>query len=632
MGAFVFAALSPWTASAALLLSADGLTVYDTANDITWLADANLPASNRFGIPLCSGAKSQQPCVNGTGSMNYASAAAWVQAMNAANYLGHSNWQLPTTPAGDPTCGRTGPSGGKFGFGCTAGALDSLYNTLGFKAPNTAVPVPNNTVGPFNNFQPYLYWTQTPAGPNQGNATFSFATGWQGANTLPNFLYLLPMIQGKIAGAPPASGDGLQISADKHTVYDPVTNVTWVANANLAATTTFGLPRCTDPTTPMICVAQDGAMTYDSAVQSIANMNAAAYLGQTHWQVPAIEGNCPNYGCGGAQNPMGNLFYNQLGFSQGMAVIPPLNVGVGPFKNLQPYLYWTCGGATIQSACEPDGPVANQEYSYSFGSGFQGTDILPNSLYVTAYFVGARGTTSGPVISQVANAEGESPTIAPNTWIEIKGASLAPAGDSRIWQSTDFTGGLMPTKLDGVSVTVNGKSAYVYYISPSQINVLTPPDAMSGSTQVVVTNNGAASAAFTAQAQALSPSFFVFNGWPYVVAVHTDGTLIGPASLYPGSTTPAKPGETVLLYANGFGQTNAPVASGSVVQSGTLSTLPTITIGGKLAVVQFAGLISPGLFQFNVIVPPALADGDQPLMAEFNGAATQSGLLINIQH
>jgi len=43
-----------------------------------------------------------------------------------------------------------------------------------------------------------------------------------------------------------------------------------------------------------------------------------------------------------------------------------------------------------------------------------------------------------PTISQVANAEGESPTIAPNTWVEIKGVNLAPAGDTRTWQASDF--------------------------------------------------------------------------------------------------------------------------------------------------------------------------------------------------
>ena len=91
---------------------------------------------------------------------------------------------------------------------------------------------------------------------------------------------------------------------------------------------------------------------------------------------------------------------------------------------------------------------------------------------------------SGPAISKIANPEGEAATIAPNTWVEIKGSNLGPAGDSRIWQSADFVNGQMPTKLDGVSATVNGKPAFVYYISPTQVNVLTSPDAISGSVQV----------------------------------------------------------------------------------------------------------------------------------------------------
>ena len=239
--------------------------------------------------------------------------------------------------------------------------------------------------------------------------------------------------------------------------------------------------------------------------------------------------------------------------------------------------------------------------------------------------------TPAPVINLVANAEGESPTIAPNTWVEIKGLNLGPAGDSRIWQGSDFANNRMPTQLDGISATVNGKSAYVYYISPTQVNILTPPDPMSGPVQVMVTNNGSASASFTAQAQPISPSFFVFNGGPYVAAVHANGSLIGPSTLYPGSTTPAKPGETILLYANGFGATSTPVVSGLVAQSGTLSQPPVVKIGGITAAVTFAGLVSAGEFQFNVVVPSNTPDGDQPITATSNGATTQSGTLLTVQ-
>ena len=79
---------------ATLATSPDGLTVYDSANNITWLSDANLAARNRFGLPLCN-ASGIQPCVTPGGSRNYESAIAWVNAMNAANYLGHTKWQPP---------------------------------------------------------------------------------------------------------------------------------------------------------------------------------------------------------------------------------------------------------------------------------------------------------------------------------------------------------------------------------------------------------------------------------------------------------------------------------------------------------------------------------------------------------
>jgi uncharacterized protein (TIGR03437 family) len=134
------------------------------------------------------------------------------------------------------------------------------------------------------------------------------------------------------------------------------------------------------------------------------------------------------------------------------------------------------------------------------------------------------------------------------------------------------------------------------------------------------------------QAQALSPSFFVFNGGPYVAATHLNGSYLGPTTLYPGLTTPAKPNEIVVLYANGFGTTSTPVVSGSVTQSGTLSPLPVVKIGGITATVQFAGLSAVGEFQFNVVIPSGLPNGDQSIAATYGGQTTQSGTLITVQN
>ncbi|MFN7919089.1 MAG: metallophosphoesterase [Bryobacteraceae bacterium] len=244
------------------------------------------------------------------------------------------------------------------------------------------------------------------------------------------------------------------------------------------------------------------------------------------------------------------------------------------------------------------------------------------------------GASATPAISSIAAAGGRDgiiPNIAPNTWIEIKGSNLAPATSSRIWQSADFSDNRMPTRLDGVSVTVNGKPAYVYYVSPTQVNALTPPDALPATAAIQITVGSATSAAFSAPAAAVAPALFTFNGTPYVAATHLDGSLVGPASLYPGSSSPAKPGETVVVYGNGFGPTSIPVVSGSTVQSGSLTPAPAITIGGAAASVPFAGLVSPGEYQFNIVVPANAPDGDLPIGAQQSGTATASGVLLTIR-
>ena len=56
-----------------------------------------------------------------------------------------------------------------------------------------------------------------------------------------------------------------------------------------------------------------------------------------------------------------------------------------------------------------------------------------------------------------------------------------------------------------------------------------------------------------------------------------------------------------------------------------------MTIGGVKAAVQFAGLVFPGEFQINVVIPEGLADGDQVVTASYGGTSTQGGALITVQ-
>jgi len=419
-------------------LSSDGVTVYDSVNNVVWLADANLAGQNfpdgenfRFGLPLCgvSDPLPVDPCVNASGSMNYTSAVAWIQGMNDANYLGHSDWQLPTTPYTDSSCSDKAKPGNNFGFGCDANALGYLYHVaLGFHAPNTAVPIPPNTVGPFSNFQPNLYWSSSPGGGPTGSlSVFSFFSGAMGGSIRGDFLDVLPMIVGNPFGMPTSPKDELYVNLDGTAVYDPATNVTWLADANLAATwspvsslgefDTLGLPLCeTAPdTTP--CVALDGSMDYASAQQFIINMNAydggKGYLGQKNWRLPNLDADvkyCPTYGCAGTLNPLGNLYYNQLvydgklGFPAGTPVVPVPDIAVGPFNNLVPFPYWSCLADTIHEPCQSadsdskdNEPSKNSEWGFSFGTGFLGTERLTANHFVTAYYVVTIPPTKPPI-------------------------------------------------------------------------------------------------------------------------------------------------------------------------------------------------------------------------------------------
>jgi len=229
------------------------------------------------------------------------------------------------------------------------------------------------------------------SGTESGHGTFSFNNGSQGSNANGNFLYVLPMILEIVPL--PSNGTQLQFDAKMETIFDPLTQASWVADANLAATKTFGLPRCagiTDP--PVQCVNGDGSMTWDSARQFIENMNAAKYLGRTAWQLPPTDPDCDSsFNCNtiSKYNRMVALYYLQFRLTAGTPVIPTPNTPVGPFQNVQPYLYWGCNAATIQAPCSQMAPPPGLQWSFSFGNGFEGTDFVTNMLYVTAYFPGS---------------------------------------------------------------------------------------------------------------------------------------------------------------------------------------------------------------------------------------------------
>ncbi len=279
----------------------------------------------------------------------------------------------------------------------------------------------------------------------------------------------------------------------------------------------------------------------------------------------------------------------------------------------------------------------------NFGQAFSGSGSI------TQHAAGA----PAPAITQVSTAYGLNET-AQNTFIVIKGTNLVPGSTPAsgvLWSNApEFASGKMPTVLQGIGVKVNDLPAYVYFFcsaatdsacTSDQLNVLTPLDSKTGLARVVVTNNGVDSAPFVVPMNAAEPSFLIFNTQGYIAAVHADGSLIGPLSLYPGSSTPAKAGETILAFAVGFGLPTTPLVQGSSTQFGPLPRSssppsPQCFIGAIQANIAGATLISPGLYQFNLVVPVNAAHGDNVVYCSYNGlggfvAFTPAGNLLTVQ-
>jgi uncharacterized protein (TIGR03437 family) len=248
-----------------------------------------------------------------------------------------------------------------------------------------------------------------------------------------------------------------------------------------------------------------------------------------------------------------------------------------------------------------------------------------------------------PIITSLSTAYG-STSIAQNTWLEIYGTNLVPsdtpAGGASWSNAPELAQGRLPTQLDGVSATVNGKPAFIWFFcsaatsavcTSDQINLLTPLDNTVGLVEVVVTNGAVSSAPFTVDMQAISPSFILFDAPGHVAAEHADFSLLAPASLFPGHSTPAQRGETILLYAVGFGLPANPPVNGSAVQSGPIVPNPACIIGTLPATVAGANLISPGLYQLNVVVPAGAPSGDNLIACAYAGSNTPPGALIAVK-
>jgi uncharacterized protein (TIGR03437 family) len=147
--------------------------------------------------------------------------------------------------------------------------------------------------------------------------------------------------------------------------------------------------------------------------------------------------------------------------------------------------------------------------------------------------------------ADLLNGASFQPGLAPNTIV-----SLFTAGGSLSWntvavQTSDLIDGQLPTALGGVQVFVATYPARLYYVSPTQVNLLIPSYLRPGVMDLWLARDGASGPVVQITVNAAAPALFQTSAG-IAVATHADGSLITAAA-------PATAGEVIVLYANGLG-------------------------------------------------------------------------------
>ncbi len=256
-------------------------------------------------------------------------------------------------------------------------------------------------------------------------------------------------------------------------------------------------------------------------------------------------------------------------------------------------------------------------------------------IYTTTYTLTPSAGGNAPAIDSGGVVSGASfqPGIVPGSWLTIKGTNLSPVA-SDTWDKA-IVNGKLPTSLDGVSVNVGSTPAYVYFISPTQINVQAP-DVGTGPVPVTVTTPSGTSAAVTATVVAQSPAFFLWPGSQVVATRNSDASLAVKAGTFAGATTvAAKPGDVLILWGTGFGPTTPPVAAGIQVPGDKVYNANPVTVKlGTTSAQVFGAALSPGfagLYQVAIQVPASMADGDYALTATVSGATSPDGVILSVK-
>jgi uncharacterized protein (TIGR03437 family) len=183
-------------------------------------------------------------------------------------------------------------------------------------------------------------------------------------------------------------------------------------------------------------------------------------------------------------------------------------------------------------------------------------------------------------------------SVAPNNIITITGKNLG----SKVAVADDPSN--PPLNLGGVSVTIGGSAAALFYVSPTQINALVNAATPVGTDNVMVTAGSTTQTGTVKVAVDAPPGLFSLRG-----SGMRNGAIVDAVSFSTGVF--------------GMGPGNSPTFLALFGTGISLTPAPTVTIGGVSAQVLFSGAAPccAGLEQVNVQLPGTVASAGRVSVA-----------------
>jgi uncharacterized protein (TIGR03437 family) len=256
------------------------------------------------------------------------------------------------------------------------------------------------------------------------------------------------------------------------------------------------------------------------------------------------------------------------------------------------------------------------------------------------------GTVSNPppTIAAVQDAGSYTSNLAQGSIFVVRGTNLCATG-------TVYLPYTLPTSSGGTSITftpvAGGTGTQAYLIDTynannfSQITAVLPSTLATGNYNVTVTYNNVPSAAVPVTVVKQKPAMFtqdssgsgLVNAQNIVSATEYDINRLTTGSLNGYTISPAKPGQTLIIYATGLG----PVPGGDNIAQSAYNFLTngvsiTVMVGGTAITPLYAGRAPgfSGFDQINVTLPANITTGCTVPVQIVEGNVTSAATTISI--